>query len=130
MHILFSILALLSAVLTAVLYWFGLERFFFWYYPWFDTPLHLVGGLTIGLWGASLAWRRGYSRYRAFIFILLLALAIGLTWELFEYVYGLTAEEGNYWSDTLGDLGNDVIGALVPWVLYSIIFRPKNPPLE
>lgn len=126
MHILFSILAVSSAVGTAVLYWFGLERFYFWYYPWFDIPMHIMGGLTIGFWGASLAWRRNYSPYQAFLFILLLAIGIGSIWELFEYTSGLTRGEPGYWFDTLKDLGDDTLGALAAWSVYWILYTKKD----
>lgn len=55
MAILFNILTVLSVSTMGFLYWIGLDRFYFWYYPWFDNPLHLIGGLTIGLWGSALA---------------------------------------------------------------------------
>jgi uncharacterized membrane protein YjdF len=126
MHIFFSIAAVLSAVLTAVLYWFGLDKFYFWYYPWFDIPLHIVGGLTIGFWGASLAWRRRYSPYQAFFFILLLAIAIGSIWELFEYTSGLTGGEPGYWFDTLKDMSDDSIGAVVAWTCYRLLYTKKD----
>ena len=125
MHIFLSILAVLSAFITGMMYWFGLEEFYFCYYPWFDIPRHLVGGLTIGLWGASLAWRRRYSVFQAFVFVVLLALAVGLVWELFEYINGLTVGDNGYWFDTVGDLGNDVAGALVAWGLYWLL-RPRE----
>jgi hypothetical protein len=126
MHILFSILAVAGALLTGFLYWLGLDQSFLWYYPWFDTPLHVAGGLTIGLWGASLAWRRNYSTFQAIVFITLLALAIGLLWELFEYTSGLTRGIPNYWADTLSDLGNDVGGALIAWVTYWLLQVRKH----
>jgi hypothetical protein len=121
MHILFSILAIVGATLTGFLYWLGLDQSLLFYYPWFDTPLHLAGGLTIGLWGFSLAWRRNYSSFQAFVFILLLALSVGLVWELFEYLSGLTAGKPGYWLDTFGDLGNDVAGAIIPWFFYWVL---------
>lgn len=120
---------MVSAVLTAVLYWYGLTKFYFWYYPWYDIPMHLAGGLTIGLWAISLAWRRRYSPFQALIFVLLLAIGIGLLWELFESTTGLTGGQPGYWLDTLGDLGNDVGGALFAWFFYWLL-SPREDTLQ
>jgi uncharacterized membrane protein YjdF len=77
------------------------------------------------LWGVALAWKRSYSNYQAFFFVLLLALGIGSVWEVFEYVSGLTAGEAGYWFDTLKDLGDNIVGAMVAWILYTLL-RPKK----
>lgn len=122
MHILFSLLAVLGAGSVGFLYWLGLAKSFLWYYPWFDIPLHLAGGLTIGLWGCSLTWRRNYTAFQAFVFILLLSFSIGVAWELFEYAMGLSIKgEPGYLLDTLGDIANDVGAALVAWVVYWLL---------
>ncbi|TSC69476.1 MAG: hypothetical protein G01um101456_157 [Parcubacteria group bacterium Gr01-1014_56] len=126
MSIIFNILTVLSALLTAFLYWVGLDRFYFWYYPWFDIPIHMVGGLTIGFWGLALATRRQFSFRRTFVCVLLLAIAVGSVWELFEYVSGLTEGEDGYWFDTLKDLGDDLFGAFVAFGVYWFASRSKK----
>lgn len=129
MHLFLSILAIVSAGTTGVLYWFGLQEFYFWYYPWFDIPLHIVGGLTIGLWGASLAWRRKLSPQQSFLFLLLLTVAIGSLWEIFEYVSGLTWDKADFVFDTLGDLLGDLGGTTVAWLIYWALY-PKVDTIE
>ncbi len=123
MSLIFNLGAILGAGLTAFLYWLGLVEFYFWYYPWFDVPLHVAAGFTVGAWGAALAARRRYSPGQALLFLILLALAVGLTWELFEYVSGLTRGEPGYWFDTLKDIGDDMLGAALAAGLYWFAYR-------
>src|SRR5437660_1724684 len=122
MAIFLSILAVIGAILTGYMEWLGAVKSFYWFYPWFDIFVHIVGGLTIGLWGAAIAWPRSYTRFQAFFFILLLAIGIGSVWEIFEYMSGITAGEIGYWADTLKDLGDDMLGGLLAWVLYSLLY--------
>lgn len=121
----FNILTLLTALITAFLYWIGLENYFFWYYPWYDIPIHLLGGLTIGFWGAALAARRGFRPWQAFIFCLLIAIAAGSIWEIFEYVTGISREIG-YWFDTIKDLVDDILGTTVAVILYRITYKKRK----
>jgi hypothetical protein len=125
MTIIFNIFAVFCAGITATLYWIGLEHFYFFYYPWFDIPLHIIGGLTIGFWGVALAARRRYTPRQMFLFILLLAIAIGSVWEIFEYVSGLTRSEAGYWFDTLKDLSDDIVGSLIALGLYRFLYRKQ-----
>jgi hypothetical protein len=126
MPLFLSFLTVLSAIFTGFLYWLGLAKFLFWYHPWFDVPVHLAGGLTIGLWAVTLAWPRGYSRYQTFFLVILFALTVGLVWEIFEYVNGITAGEAGYWLDTFKDLGDDVGGALVGWVIFCLLYITRS----
>ena len=122
----FNVLAVSSAGFTALLYWIGLDRFYFWYYPWFDIVLHLVGGLTIGFWGAALASRRQFPPRLAAGCIVILAVLIGVLWESFEYISGLTVGKPDYWFDTMTDLGNGFVGASLVVLFYSVIARNKK----
>jgi hypothetical protein len=120
----FNILTLIIALVTAALYWIGLENYFFWYYPWYDIPIHILGGLTAGLWGCALAARRGFKPWQALVFCLLIAVAVGCVWEIFEYVTGISRELG-YWFDTTKDMVDDILGATLAVGLYRATYRRK-----
>jgi uncharacterized membrane protein YccC len=47
-------------------------------------------------------------------------------WEIFEYTSGLTSGEPGYWFDTLKDLGDDILGALVAWGVYFFLYARKD----
>lgn len=89
-------------------------------HPWVDIPLHLAGGLWIGLFSLWLYYSdrtRFPEKDRSLHFVVTVALVssmtIGAAWELFEYVVNLlTVGEFYDLVDMLADLTNDAIGAL------------------
>lgn len=95
-------------------------------YPWVDIPLHLVGGLWVGLFTLWLYYsdRTRFpekDRTRSFVFTIALvsSMTVGAAWEIFEYVVNLlTVGEFYDIMDMLGDLLNDAIGALSGAVFF------------
>jgi hypothetical protein len=95
-----------ALVLAAALAWLhltALGRYWYWYYPWLDVPVHFLAGAfmataVIGVLG----------RFRPVIFLgAVVAGAIG--WEAFEFV--INAErEANFILDTSLDLLMDTLG--------------------
>lgn len=84
--------------------------------------MHLLGGLTVGLWVSALASRRLVAPARALMLTIVAALVVGVVWEVFEVVADLTQPDG-YWVDTIADLVNDTCGAVVGTLLYTILYR-------
>lgn len=81
----------------------ALANLWYWHYPWFDTVMHFLGGLTVASFGIALL-----DRHRAIVFLTgMLAIAVG--WELFELA--INAErEANFAFDTALDLLMDAVG--------------------
>jgi hypothetical protein len=107
MRIRWLIAALVAALALVTLHVLALTNYWYWTYRWFDTPMHLLGGATIGLFAVSLL-----HTFRPFSFLALVILAFVL-WEVFEATFGVTlvSPGASYFWDTTHDLLNDTIGA-------------------
>jgi len=107
--------ALVLASLLAYLQYTALANLLYWYYPWFDTLMHFLGGLTVATFGIALL-----DKKRALAFIVgMLAIAVG--WELFEL--GIhTEREANFTFDTSLDLLMDTLGMSLAYIIarYTI----------
>jgi MFS superfamily sulfate permease-like transporter len=127
------ILAIAAVHLTAV--WYG------WYdtHGWIDIPLHLAGGLFIGLLFyylfalrlPLLARPSPHPFLALFIFGLGFVMLVGVLWEFYEFgasvfilhQHGLADAPGWIYADTLKDLANDGIGGSLAlcgiWFAYE-----------
>ena len=121
MTIAFNILALVAVGATGVMDWYGVEHSFFWIYPHWDVPTHILAGLTIGFWAAAVSSRYKLPPRRAAFFIIGLAFAVGVAWELWEAIEGVGGGYGGYWFDTVKDLCDDAAGGFVALVLYVMM---------
>lgn len=111
------------SALIAVLHFIALEFFLYWIFPWFDLLMHFAGGFLvacIGLWGLSRVHKSVLSKRQALITTLSVVIIVGVGWELFEYLAGLTRKD-EYVLDTTGDLVADIIGGLSAYraITYS-----------
>lgn len=103
------IAALILAGTLAYLQHTALEELLYWRYPWFDTLMHFVGGLTVATFGIALLAKR-----RAFVFLgAMLGVAIG--WELFELAIN-AQREANFYFDTSLDLLMDAVGMSIAYI--------------
>lgn len=93
---------------------------------WLDIPFHIFGGFIFANIGVAIInpeqgifnfevqnEKRAIAAtvYNIFIFVLL----IGIVWEIYEYsmyYYGYVIKWGGL-SDTIQDVGNDMLGALI-----------------
>jgi hypothetical protein len=101
--------ALVFASALAYLQHQALANLWYWYYPWFDTLMHFLGGLTVATFGIVLLNTR-----RAFVFLGgMLAIAVG--WELFELAIH-QEQEANFAFDTSLDLLMDALGMTLAYV--------------
>lgn len=108
--------------LTAAIGWlylYGAEYALFWTYPWYDSMLHVLGGLVMGLWACGVALRLDSSARGALLWVMVVALLGSSAWELFEYALDI---QGNT-TDTISDLILGVGGALAVWVPYPLYRR-------
>ena len=101
------------------LYLYGTEYSFFWIYPWYDSALHALGGLVMGLWACAVALRLGVSARGALVWVVVVALTGSGAWEIFEY--GLDIQGDTV--DTISDIVLGLGGALSIWALYPLYRR-------
>ena len=104
--------AIVLVVIAVLDIYFGLEQRYFWTISWWDIPLHILGGLWVGLFGA---WALLILNIRVSVMqCIMAALLIGGAWELFEYAAGLGGSVFmSYRLDTAKDLFDDMVGGAI-----------------
>ena len=128
--ILFSTLIL--AIAVTILHVLAGALYLYWTYWWFDWMVHFLVSFAGGLglyWGLFLSGIifRGAPRKKIFavLAVFLLVMAVGIGWEIFEYVNGITdAVEAKYYLDVMHDLLSDAVGALLA-VFIGIKHNPS-----
>ncbi len=120
LNILSSVLLVASAAQFAGIYLHLYTRVI-----WFDHIAHFLGGVFAALLVLWVLFFSGYLRFtlpssRLALFVVMVggALIIGVGWEVFENLLGLTWSPKGYWLDTELDLLFDAVGALC--VYYSV----------
>ncbi|MEX2010328.1 MAG: hypothetical protein WD874_00790 [Parcubacteria group bacterium] len=114
----FSLLFTSFAVLIGlfILHLVGSFFYLYWSIGWYDTLAHLIGGVFVGLFALWVFWDSGLwnkqrpSQTSAFLTAVLVTVVVGVGWEIFEYVYGLTQSTEGYGLDTVTDLIADIVG--------------------
>ncbi len=107
-HTFFILQAVLAAVLLSI-HFVAFQYDLYWHYLWLDVPMHFVGGLWAALAGT---WFFRLFGRASFLHVLFGVIAIGLAWEVMEYVVGFQ-REANYAFDTSLDLVMDLLGGIV-----------------
>ena len=106
-------ITLFSFSLLSLFYSIALVEGLFFYWRWFDIPMHFLGGFfaaAVSLWCFFNKLKHNREIFLASFFGDFL---IGAVWELFEYFTGLTfVVYGNYVFDTIKDFLMDGLGAL------------------
>jgi len=110
-----AMLGLFLAVMNGVAIYFH----FFYFYWWFDIPMHVIGGLWLAFLALAYYYSPRFSEPKqhgdpsVLIIGVLFAFVVGLSWELFEFSLDkFIAFAPHNMSDTLNDLLNDMIGAV------------------
>jgi|CXWL01.1.fsa_nt_gi hypothetical protein len=106
--------ALILVSTLAVVHAYATTHFSYWYYPWLDIPVHILGGASIAVLIIAIS---GVYKSSVFWGTLLL---VALGWELFEYIFAISTGQPNYWFDTLHDILNDLIGAGIVYVVARV----------
>lgn len=88
--------------------------------PEYDIPMHILGGLGIGLFACAIAKSGIIRRFAIKRKVLLAVFVVGLLWEALEAYFGImgfTLWSKPYMLDTTADLINDMIGgAIAVWI--------------
>lgn len=111
----FWLLATLALSLAVVsLHVYAIEHFWYWKHRWFDIPMHVLGGATVGAFFIALAPSR-----KPLVFLASM-ICIGVGWEVMEYTNGITNGEQGYWFDTWHDLLDDAVGAILAYLVARL----------
>ncbi len=118
---LLSLILLIAILNGAAVYWH--LYFHIW---WLDIPMHLLGGLWVGLFGLSWYYRSRLPKTKdttplfVVVFAVALTMTVGLAWELFELSAQTFIERADVHDlgDTLADLVNDTLGALTAAYIF------------
>ena len=102
----------------------AIKFFLYWRFFWFDIPMHLLGGIVIVLGIAILPFLgiQFFARNNSLTAILVAVLSIGIAWELFEFVAGISVFDETLFLDTGTDLIMDIVGGLLG---YGIVRSHK-----
>lgn len=126
-------LSLGLVVIFSLLHFSALFLHLYWTVWWFDNAMHFLGGFIGGLiviwflFDSGIFYKRVPSLLIPFLLVLLLALIVGVAWEIFEYVNGIAKSTEEYIPDTFRDIVFDVLGgAFASLVGFKQIFRIKN----
>lgn len=122
-------------VLILLLYIVGLVFDLFYITPWYDIPMHLLGGFWVGLiFAVSLGYffdndnifQNHVERLKVITLIAAFSCLVGVFWEFFEfglnYLSLISQQQGL--ADTLGDLFMDIIGGAAAGFL--LLFARKD----
>ncbi len=123
-----------------VLHTLGNAFNWYWTFPWYDIPMHMMGGAFVAvvflyLFGEK--WR-GFdirSNFRmTLVFGLGFVALIGVGWEMYEYLsavylqnqYALTCGAPGGVFNSLMDLFNDLLGAALALLIWKRIDKKKS----
>lgn len=126
------ILILVLGSIVVSLHLVALARFWYWEFWWFDIPMHFFGGFLVSLFSFFIMRELGLSRFRnnrysIFANVILCTVIVGLLWEIFELVFGLTlTKEHSYVVDTGADTVLNLTGAVVGYWYAVIACREQN----
>lgn len=112
-----SIILLLCFLLGAHLAAFPLRLY--WFLWWYDGLLHFMAGVVLGLtyvYFLSLIHPNRSRFTNLFLFTAWVA-AIGIGWEVFEYVFDISSSIEGYALDTATDIVADTIGAIFGYIM-------------
>jgi VanZ family protein len=112
-------LTLASIILVAILNFAAMFYYFYWIFGWFDNVVHFFGGFAIGLLSIWIYFQSGLfkkivpEKRQAILTSIACVLVIGVGWEIFENLNGLTQSTESYSLDIVHDLISDFIGSVV-----------------
>lgn len=107
------------ALTMAVVQQYALQYYWYWTYWWLDIAMHVAGGVVLGLLVAIYGSQR-------FVLVLGGVLIIGIAWEVFEFVLGLSVTEPNFVSDTVVDLVMDLLGGSLAYGMIQLWPKSKS----
>lgn len=98
----------------------------YWRIPWFDMPMHFLGGLWIGLTSLWLCSSCDSAKsLKIFTVSFLAVIIVGVLWEVFEFSIDtfLVVSSQNNTLDTISDMMFDILGGVMAAVYF--IFKKQ-----
>jgi len=118
--------AFLLVVFVGVLHFVAIKLSLYWTLHYFDSVVHFFAGVSVGFASLWLCTKDDMpipiSSKKIFLTSFLGALGVGLVWEVFELLSGITTlSDGiHYVTDTGSDLFMDIFGGVVAgWYFYK-----------
>ena len=114
------------ATMVLLLHLVAYEYYFYWTIWWYDIVMHGLGGIVIAAFALWL-WRYGLNSEKPvpsmFALTFLSTLAVGIAWEIFEYIAGSHATQpfDSYILDTILDIMMDIAGGMIAYLFLSKI---------
>ena len=115
--------ALVLIALLAVLHFIAGAFYFYWTIWWYDLMTHTLGGFIGAL--VILWFIKSQDNFKTFLITLGCLIAVGIVWEVFEYIYDIAALT-DYWQDTFSDLAFDGLGAIAACLYAMRVLNPKS----
>ena len=121
--------AFILLVLVGILNFVANKLYFYWTLHYFDSLVHFLAGITVGLASVWFFSRNKVymTQSSVFLSVFIGVFVVGIVWEVFELVYGITSfSDGmHYVTDTSLDIGMDMVGGVLAgiysWKLFSQI---------
>lgn len=118
-----TILFLIAFSTLAVIHLVALKLSLYWYFFWFDIPMHVFGGAIIALGFFTLRDLKLFpNKHLTFVKVLLLVFCVALMWEAFEFFAGVPIID-DFVVDTLTDMSMGLLGGALG---YSIGTRLRK----
>lgn len=117
-----TILFVIASSILAVTHILALQFYLYWQFPWFDVPMHFLGGIVVAL-GVFTAYDFRLplpKRWLRLFPVVAAVLMVALAWEYYEILIGIPIEE-NHKIDTAIDLVLGVLGGLMGYFIGSRI---------
>ena len=107
------------AIFVAVCNFVAQKFYLYWIYSWVDIPMHIMGGALVSSIGLSVIFFSPLKKYflnhpKTILFTsVFIAIFVGFMWEIFELKFGLISSDFIDRIDSIKDMFNDIIGALI-----------------
>jgi len=107
-------------VVVVLIVYAGIGKNLFMTIWWWDIPAHVLGGVWVALGYAYLM--RLWNKPVTFPACVGVALAVGVGWEIFEYILGIGGSVFmSYAADTTKDLVDDCIGGAIAYFVSKFL---------
>jgi hypothetical protein len=115
------LISLVTILIIFVLHYFAFKYSWYWNLRWFHIMMHLLGGFWITITAFWVSVRFNHIdtivRYkeRAFVIMVISVFIIGISWEAFELLSGMTSIHdfeylNGFWDDLAGNFIGGIFG--------------------
>jgi hypothetical protein len=122
--------AFILLVIVGFLNFMAVKFYLYWSIWWMDMVVHFLAGVCVGL-AILLFFQEDYyvqNKLKAILFVILGAFFIGILWEIYELIFGITSlSDGiHYVTDTVSDLIMDIVGGFFGSLYGFRLLKKQN----